>query len=635
MEIVDSLRDCYAGDGNGVLNFGKVSDDQLYDYIMNMRFSSLKNAFEEKKIYIEFYLHMLPFYYGFYKTSCQGFKYKMILSNGERVVIDFKKKYSMHLIGLDYSSIKNFLIKYAYYFDLKQDKIEKMSSDEIMEIICETHFIRSVIDACKLDDKEFVESFFKCISDYGFKKLNVMKYLSEKSLSDFSNCFVVKNPHDCVNSSYAVIYWYEEHGTTVINSVERVKISCIAFCVGTGNKYGKQYMYLSSSRYFDYRDELEAFIKGCDLSYVKKCKKVVGEEEEKLPIYSDLSINNIFRVFPNAQISLGDSLIVSKHYPEQFASRVDSLRNLLYDKSTLLTATNMEADALYEKNAALWDRIAELYDQNRTLQMRYDTLIRSDGKFQHIYNALNLSLREKYGVSVTFDELKKLAFRSPYYTEICNYIQEGMIEYKQFFDEFLEDVFKIVSLKSRALTYDKRKCRNLKINSNACYKLLLPCVIKQVSNNRIRKSSILDFSEDAIRSGLIHIGNRKTGTLYKYFVNNENQDKLNINDAYGNLLTYLNQTYNVVLKNWDESKILSVINDITDDRARLIMKMNWGSKKYSLREINDVLIRRGYNTVSAIELGKIFNGVLVECKRRIVEERKEGKEYRLRKTIEG
>ena len=619
-----------------IFHFGdNISDEQFNSYIMNMKFSSLENILEEKKYYIELYLEMLPFYYGIYKNSCQGSKYKLYLSNEERVILNFSKKYSMHLIGLDYCKIKNFLIKYAYYFNLDKDEIEKMSSDKIMDIICDCNFRRLVIDGCELGDKGFIEEFFKCISDYGFKKLCVMKYLSEKSLSDFSNCFIVKNPNDCVNSSYAVIYGYEESDKVVINGVRRSRISCMAFCVGTGvNKYGKQEMYLSSSRYFDYKDELEAFIKGCEICYVNKCKKVVGEDEVKIPVDRKLSVSNILNAFPMAQISYGDSLIVSKQFLHENASRNALSRESL---RTLLTAADMEADALFSENGYLRDQIAELYDAYRTLQHKLEAgaNCNSSSKFNFIYNALNLSLREKYGVSVTFDELKKLAFRSPYYTEICNYIQEGMIEYKQFFDEFLEEVVKIVNLKSRALTYDKRKCRNLKINSNACYKLLLPCVIKQVSNNRIQKSSILDFSEDAIRSGLIHIGNRKTGTLYKYFVNNENQNKLNINDAYGNLLTYLNQTYDVVLKNWDEGKILSVINDITDDRARLIMKMNWSSKKYSLREINDVLIRGGYNTVSVIELSRIFNGVLVECKRRIVGERKEGKERRLRKTIEG
>ena len=473
--------------------------------IMNMKIFSQETALKEKKMYIELYLRMVPFYFGLYKKCCMDHIYRLFLSNGECVSLEFKKKYCMHLIGLDYHRIKEILCNYSEELKLDANQISEMSSDKIMEFVFTGDNIDIIVNYCnsKTDAaNDFINSFFSCISEYGFKKLYVIRYLSEKSLTDFSKCFVVEKPNDFKKSDYAVIYNYRELGKEVVNGFERIKISCIAFCVGSSvTTSGRKNMYLSSSRFFQYKDELEDFISNCDISFVKGCRYFNNGEFKNFDIVPDDSIKMIQKAFPEKTISAGPYLVQLSNSLKKYGANLliitDILKTIcsgerninghdilaikqynelierIIKQRILLEGSEVECNYLTVENYRLRDEIARLYDLTRNLKAELKSTLgeicdlKSNLEFLNtqnsgnernisilkgylnfgtlteadvIYRTLSFDLMRNHSVSIEKEEFEELAFYNLNYSEICEYIKTGRCEYKEYYDKFIEDI---------------------------------------------------------------------------------------------------------------------------------------------------------------------------------------------------
>ena len=593
--------------------------------------------------FIEIYLKLLPQCYSLYKEKLLGKRFEYSFSSQHNnILFSFDEQCCMHLLGLDFNKTKELFVEYYDLFNLDlQDDFSKLcnkTSNEMLEIVIDNidkimeyvQYAQNVnINNCStvaINTRviNFVNKLRKCLSDFSFEKMEAIDFFSNNMTYDYFKEFAIINP-SWQNVDCSICFNYEDnifslglvsgkYGTYSVSSIRRDDIS--KFSLETINCDSKVSLIKFCSCHKN-ATSIPVYKKYDSSEYIFSCIEFINELNKDISF--DFDVVSFFKTF----VKKNDNLARENRC---LTASISSLKRENFHLVGSISSLERKNFHLVGSNGFLERENCRLTESNRFLKSYIDGAFSSDDNCESIYRALSFHLKSIYGVYFSYTDF--VDFLSSgldiKYEFICDYINENNLkkiekkygkscdELKSSFDDFIQCLVKYI--RKKTATYKQRDYKQLEITSKLL-DLVLPCILKNSSNKRIINNEIPDYSTHDIRCALGTIRPAYLSILRRKYALQEKGIATNsITCALSSLNTILKK-YDRMFDNLDNEKFMSIIDNLNDERAKLIMNLKYGfydSKEYSLHEINECLMENGFKPTTSIEIAEIFNFVFVE-----------------------
>ena len=551
--------------------------------------------------FIDIYLKLLPQCYSLYKEKLleKSFEYRLS-SQYNNVLFTFDEQCCMHLLGLDFNRTKDLFIEYYDLFDLDLHDdfmtLGNKSSNEMLEIVINSidKIMKYVQYAQNVDINNcsttvintrvtsFVNKFRKCLSDFSFEKMETIDFFANNITYDYFKEFAIINP-SWQNVDCSICFNYEDnifslglisgrYGTYSISSIRRDDQT--KFPLETINCDSKVSLITWCNCHKD-AVNVPVYKKYSDSEYIFSCIKFINELNKD--ICYDFDVVSFFKTF----VKRNDNLI--------------------------------------RENCCLTE-------SNKFLRSYIDGAFSSDSDCENIYRALRFYLKSTYDVYLNYPDFVDFLSNGLdiKYELLCDFINEKNLkklekkygkscdELTIIFDDFIQSLVKYTRKKNA--TYKQRNYKQFDITGKSL-DLVLPCILKNSSNKRIIRSEIPSYSTHVIRCALGTIRPAYLSVLRRKYALQEKGIATNSISCALSSLNTIFKRYDKMFDNLDTEKFISVIDDLNDERTKLIMKLRYGFydlKEHSLHEINGYLMKNRFKPTTSIELAEIFNYIFDE-----------------------
>lgn len=537
--------------------------------------------------FIDVYFKCLTQFYPYYKEKLLGLSYSYVLSNGERVNLIFNDECCMHLLGMNFTSIKTFLEVYSDYLNLDYIDISSKKSNEILDIIMEKKDL--ILKLCRRAKiirnnndilNEFIVDFRNCLSDYSMEKFEAIYVLGENIGKDYFKQFVVINPK-WTNVDHAVVF------------VDKERVFVLGTVIDDFNN-----MHISSIRnYKKFDSNFSNCFDGCDVCIIKSCVCTRNDEIIKLSTnYNsyDFILSNIKNIKSFLK-GVNYNLDVSSAY-----SSIISQLNFLFNEYGFYLPEAKQffsciSDGDFYQNSSFHGEV------KNPIYSKFNEIVKTNKEMWILIQKLLKEVSElKTQVNVS---------KSDESSEDC--VEDASIS-----DSFRRKVISRSSL----------------IKLNSVKMKLLANKIKNPYDKRVSTRGLENYSISQIYDSLGSLSSQQLDLLFKSYVgkwdgssylpisrkeldmectNDFNYTKRVILECLKANILYLNELFK------DKSELFDKISHL-EERQQMIICLKYGlfdSKCYTLEEVNRVLIDKEMSPATSYEFDQILNSIVRNEKR--------------------
>lgn len=536
--------------------------------------------------FIDVYFKCLTQFYPYYKEKLLGLSYSYVLSNGERVNLIFNDECCMHLLGMNFTSIKTFLEVYSDYLNLDYIDISSKKSNEILDIIMEKKDL--ILKLCRRAKiirnnndilNEFIVDFRNCLSDYSMEKFEAIYVLGENIGKDYFKQFVVINPK-WTNVDHAVVF------------VDKERVFALGTVIDDFND-----MHISSIRnYKKFDSNFSNCFDGCDVCIIKSCVCTRNDEIIKLSTnYNsyDFILSNIKNIKSFLK-GVNYNLDVSSAY-----SSIISQLNFLFNEYGFYLPEAKQffsciSDGDFYQNSSFHGEV------KNPIYSKFNEIVKTNKEMWILIQKLLKEVSElKTRVNVS---------KSDESSEDC-----------------VEDASISDSLRRKVIS------RSSLIKLNSVKMKLLANKIKNPYDKRVSTRGLENYSISQIYDSLGSLSSQQLDLLFKSYVgkwdgssylpisrkeldmectNDFNYTKRVILECLKANILYLNELFK------DRSELFDKISHL-EERQQMIICLKYGlfdSKCYTLEEVNRVLIDKEMSPATSYEYDQILNSIVMNEK---------------------